>query len=216
MLNDVVSAGTPEDHINVTGVDKKSHEAKKGEWLDFGDSLNLPGRLAFQIIQREKIQYVGGGVFEGRIGSGNFTKEDSAYELNITRGWVKVWIKPDSAHSTLRIITDAATFLAKDGIFWISAHPGHTEVYLLDGEVLNEATKIPLTNRLYAKFDKGTDKPIYISKEWDPARIEVQIAASYAHLVKLATLAQEEWSDGKVARIYAGIRKKGWRKASRF
>jgi hypothetical protein len=217
MLSDVMSSGLPEDRINVVGPDGRGHEAKKGEWLDFGDSVNLPGRLAMQIIQREKIQYVAGGVFTGKIGSGSTNvKEDFSYELTITRGWAKVWIKPDAAHSTLRIITDAGTFLASDGIFWISARPGHTEVYLFAGVLLNEGTKIPLANRLYAKFDKGSEKPISMSKDWDPSRMEVQIAASYPPLVKLATLAQEEWDSGKVAKTYAEIRKKGWRKASRF
>jgi len=217
-LNHIINLQAQEDRFNVTGLGQHKREAKKGEWLDYGDALDLPGRIAFEVLQRESIQWIGGGVFKGEIGSGAQVKDkdESIYEVSLNRGWMKVWIKADKNHSSIRILTDAGNFITKEAIFWMSARPGHSEVYLLQGELLLESTKIPLVNRNYATFEKGRDKPVYISKDWDPGAMEVKIAAAYPALIKLANLAQEEWEAGKNVRIYATLRRKGWRKASRM
>jgi hypothetical protein len=215
-LYDIVTTGQPEERLNVTGLDQKKHQAKKGEWLDYGDALDLPGRIAFQVIQRETIQWVGGGVFQGRIGTSVHVQDDLVYELNVKRGWIKVWARPDKNNSQIRILTDAGNFRMKEGSFWLNTRPGRTEIYMLQGELMVEATKIPLVNKSFSVFEKGKDKPTYQSREWDPDAMEVKIASAYPQFVKLSTLAQEEWDAGKVTRTYAVARKKGWRKASRL
>ncbi len=217
LLNQVtVNSGTPEDRLNVRSVESKKRQARIGEWLDFGDSLDLPGRISAQIIQKENFMWVGGGVLQGKIGSGTVVKDDLIYDLILNRGWMKVWIKPASDHTTVKIHTDHGIFTAQDAEFWISSRPTQAEIYLIRGEVQVEPLKITFVNRSYAIFEKGKDKPRYIAKDWDPAMIEVKIASAYDGLIRLAGQAQKEWDAGKSSRIYASFRKKGWRKADRL
>jgi hypothetical protein len=215
-LNTILNHGDPEERFNVMGIGQHKRQVKVHEWLDYGDELDLPGRVAFEVLQRETIQWVGGGVFQGKIGAGPLLKDEQTYELTLTRGWIKVWVRPDPNHYSMRILTDAGNLRAKEAIFWLNTRPGHTEIYLLSGELLVESTKIPLANRAYATFEKGKDKPIYISREWDVTAMEVKIAAAYPFFVKLSTTAQEAWEAKRNTRIYAVLRKKGWRKASRL
>jgi hypothetical protein len=216
LLYEVLRSGKEEGRLNLTAPDQHSYEAAKGEWLDYGDSFNIPNGLAFQIIQKETLQWVGGGQFSGKIGMGSLVKDDRVYDLTLTHGWIKVWIKPDSNHSSLMIHTHGGDFLAKNGIFWMNTRLERTEVYLVQGELITQPGGIPLTNRGYALYEKGKDKPLYIAKDWDPQAIEVRIAASYPQFIQLAGTAQQEWEDGKISRTYAIYRKKGWRKASRL
>ena len=221
LLNRVEETRASSDRLNITSLDQHHYQASVGEWLDPGDALDLPGRLAIQVIERENLQWVGGGVFQGKIGSGSSSNNDLVYELKLQRGWLRVWVKPDSMHSKIRITTEAGSFFTHNGVFWLNTRPGHTEVYLISGELTKEGSQTPLVNRNYAVYekkptDKPTDKPEYVSREWDPKALDVRIAAAYPHLVKLSLIAEEEWEAGKVSRNYAEKRKKGWRKASRF
>jgi hypothetical protein len=215
LLNEVYATGHSEDRINVTAEDQHPYEAQKGEWLGFGDTFDkLPPGLAIQVIVRESIQWVGGGVFTGKVGSGSVVSDDRIYELTVSHGWAKVWIRKDSNRSILKIHSEAGDFTAQSAIFWMSVRPDHTEIYLIDGELTFLPGSFTLRNRSYAVFEKGKDKPPYVSKDWDPGAMEVKIAASYPHFIKLAGVAGEEWEDGKVSRTYATYRKKGWRKAA--
>ena len=216
LLNDIQSGGEPEDRFNVTAVDQHPHEVKKGEWLDFGDHISLSARLSFQIIQRESIQWVGGGVFQGEIGTGAVAKTDFTYDVKVGRGWIKAWIKPDASHSTFKVITDSVTFIAKDATFWLTARPDRTEVYLIQGELSTLSGPTLISGRNYATFEKGKVQPVYLSKDWDLGAMEVKIAGSFPQLIKLANRAQEEWDGDHVEQMYGDRRKKGWRKASRF
>ncbi|MBC7395888.1 MAG: hypothetical protein H7333_00470, partial [Bdellovibrionales bacterium] len=210
LLNQVgVNSGAAEDRLNVLSVDQRKRQASLGEWLDFGDSLDLPGRISVQIIQKENFMWVGGGVFQGKIGSGTVVKDDLIYDLILKRGWMKVWIEPRSDHSMVKIHTDHGVFSAQDAEFWISTRPAQAEIYLIRGEVKAEAVQTALNSRTYAVFEKGKDKARYLAKDWDPGMIEVKIAASYEGLVRLAGLAQREWEAGKTSRTYASFRKKG-------
>jgi hypothetical protein len=128
LLNDISSIGDDEDRVNVVELDGHKYQAKSGEWLDFGDSLDLIGRLAFQVIQRESIQWVGGGLFSGKIGSGRTVKDDGIYIVTVSHGWMKIWIKPDTNHSTLHLFTPSGSFLAKEGIYWVEVRPEKTEI----------------------------------------------------------------------------------------
>lgn len=216
LLKEIQSEDEPEDRVNLKGLDHHEHNAHQGEWLDFGDTISVPARLSFQIIQKENIQWVGGGVFTGQIGSGRSVKDDNVHEVRLTRGWMKAWVKPNALHSTFRVITNAGNFVTSNAVFWLYSRVDHTEVYLLSGELKMEASKKSFRDKGYAIFEKGAKEPLYVSTDWAPKAIEVKIAGSYPHFVKLVDRAEEQWDDGWAEKTYATFRKKGWRKASRL
>ncbi len=209
-------SGNAEKRLNLVSNDQKKYQAKTGEWIDFGDRIDLPRTLSVEVIQRENLMWVAGGVFQGQIGSGKIVKNDLQYDLNVKRGWIKVFIKPDSDHPVVRIETENGVLSARDAEFWVSARPNQTEIYVLRGEVYSETLKLSFVNRTYSVFEKGKDRPRYISKDWEPELMEVKIASSYKGLIKLSNEAKEDWDSAKTLKIYAKYRKKGWRKASRL
>jgi hypothetical protein len=97
-LKAIINRDQAEERFNVVGIGGLKREARKEEWLDYGDTLDLPGRVAFEVLQRESIQWVGGGVFKGKIGSGLLANptDEQIYEVTVERGWIKVWIRPDA------------------------------------------------------------------------------------------------------------------------
>ena len=214
LLNRVeTQQGSPEEGFNVISVDKKKRRALKGEWLRFGDQIDLPARTAIEVIERENFKWIGGGVLQGSLGTSPMTKDDLVYELVLDRGWVKVWIKADSDQTKVQVHTLHGIFEASQAEFWISTRPAQTEIYLVSGEIRRLGNGLPLINRSYAVFE-GTDAtPRYIAKSWDAVAVEVKISGAYPALGRLSTQAESDWDTGRSSRTYADYRKKGWRKA---
>ena len=207
-------SGSPGDGMNVISSKNQRRHAVKGEWFDYGDSMSLPESLAFEVIHRENVKWIGGGVFQGQVAPSPWSRQDPAYEVSLKRGWMKVWIKPEPGKPIIRITTPDEVFIAKEAEFWLSVHTGKTELYVAKGEVKPKSSEVPYGPRTY--LVRQTSGAKAGSREWDPDAIEVQIAGSFPALGQLMTKAQKDWDSGKSALIYATYRKRGWRQAHRF
>ncbi len=205
--------GTQDRGLNITDLNQKKRYALTGEWLRFGDSLDLNARLAVQVIQKENLMWISGGVFQGRVGTSRFVQDDQVYDLSMSRGWIRVWVKPGKELTKIQIKTLHGTFQASDAEFWLSTRPDRTEIYLIRGEIKRLGSDLSLVNQSYAIFESGKDKPRYIAKSWNADAIEVTLASSYPSLGKLVVTAKKDWEWGRISRAYANYRKKGWRKA---
>jgi hypothetical protein len=208
------SDGAAGTGINVITVKGQKRHALKGEWFDYGDRLSLPANRAIEVIQRETIKWIAGGVFEGQMGRSLWLKEDPSYEVILKRGWMKGWVKPDADKAVIRITTPEEVFEIKDGVFWLGAHTGKTELYVLKGEVKPKSSERPYGAGTYLFKESNGSKAG--SREWDGDAMEVRIAAAYPSLGQLLTKAQKDWDSGKSEVIYGTFRKKGWRRAHRF
>lgn len=214
LLYDIEStAGIREEGFNVTDLHKKKRRTQKGEWLRYGDTLDLPARLAIEVIERETLKWLGGGVFQGKIGLHASVKDDLLYEVSLNRGWMRVWVKEGKESPKIQIHTAHGIFEATNAEFWISSRPAQTEIYLIRGEVTRVQNKLPLVNRSYAVFEAGQELPRYVAKAWDMNAVEVRLSSSYPSLGRLVARAVRDWDMDKVAKIYGDYRKKGWRKA---
>ncbi len=205
--------GNRDTGINVEALDKNKRRALSGEWLRYGDRFDLAANFSIQVIQRENIQWVGGGVLQGSFGTSRYAKDDQIYDLNLSRGWARIWIKPDKNPVKLQIHTAQGVFETSNAEFWIATRPESTEIYLIKGEVKRIENNLPLINRTYARFEGSNPRPTYLAKAWDKDIVEVRIASSYPNLVKLVSLTEPEWKTGRIPHLYSQYRKKGWQKA---
>jgi hypothetical protein len=209
--------GAPPDGFNVDSQEGKKRHAVAGEWFDYGDSLDVPGGQSFQVLQSETLAWVGGGVFQGKIGK--YRLSDSSvvqYSLDIKRGWVRVWMKPSKIDALLKIEANGDTFTVQDAEFWLNVRSGVTEIYLVRGSVFSAANQRAYQDRQFILFPKDPTAPKKVSSEWDPKAIEVFIASRYPALVKLAELTETDWQKERIAETFRTFRKKGWRKSFRF
>ena len=202
------------DILNVTSLNGRKRSAKTGEWLEFGDSFSLPSRLSLQVILRETLQWVGGGVFQAKIGEKTWDEEHTPYVMTIDHGWLKVWAKPDSSGNAIRITTKNMTFKTDHAEFWLNTRSARTEVYLISGEIIDSAGKSYHEKKFYL-WEGEPSALKFSSKEWDAEALEVQIAGIYPSFVKLADQADHDWKNGETDEAYASLRRKGWRKFDR-
>jgi hypothetical protein len=200
--------------LNVTSIKSKSRSAKEGEWLEFGDYFSLRARLSVQVILLESLQWVGGGVFQGRIGQRSWKETHTPYEFFLDHGWMKVWAKIDDDKNSLKLYTKNVYLKTDDAVFWVNTRPGRTEVYLVKGEITDSVGRTFKEKKFYLwEGEKHSLK--FTSKEWNEQALEVQIAGLYPNLVKLADKADEEWTKGTSESVYADLRRQGWRKVDR-
>lgn len=204
--------------LNITSerVTDQSHQrsAKPGEWLEYGDSLQIPDRMGVYIQMNEGMQWVGGGVFNGKISNGKWDTKKPAYEIVMNRGWMKVWAKPTPFAGSLQIKTPKATLIVNDGVFWVSANSLKTEVYVLMGSV-KEGDQTCVAEKYY-EWSGSPAKLANTSEKWDFVSLEHRISQLYPNLVKLSHRANDEWLDDVSAKKYAEIRKRGWVKSDRY
>jgi len=207
----------PPEGLKVEGAGGKRRQAMPGEWFDYGDTLNLTAPLALEVEQSESLVWVGGGVFQGTIGKYTRTQTDLIqYSVELKRGWIRVWIKPASLESLIRIEANGDAFFAREGEFWINAKSDATELYVVKGQVTSNLLKRSFSAGTYVLLKSKSTSPSKISENWDPQAMEVLIANAYPSLVKLATSVALDWESGKTEKIYSTLRKKGWRKAHRL
>jgi hypothetical protein len=202
------------DILNVTSLQNRKRSAKVGEWLEYGDYFSLPARLSFEVILRETIQWVGGGVFQGRIGQRTWREGGTPYEVFLERGWMKVWAKPDDHKNSIKIFTKNVYLKTDHAAFWLTTRPGRTEVYLVEGELEDSVGHVYKEKKFYL-WEGEKHQMKFSSKSWDEKAIEVQISSLYPSLVKLADQAGSEWNKGESQRTYAKLRRQGWRKVDR-
>ena len=204
--------------LNVTSDHATDHtnlrSAKPGEWLEYGDSFSTPDRMGMYVQMNEGLQWVGGGVFDGKIIGGNWNTAKPEYEISMNRGWMKVWAKPSAFSGTLQIKTPKVTLTVNECVFWIMVTSMKTEVYVLSGTV-KEGALARVAHQFYewsgtpAKMEKS-------SEQWDFVSLEHRIAGLYPNLVKLSHQANDEWLDGDSSQKYAELRSQGWKKTDRF
>ena len=204
--------------LNVISEKSTDHTQKRsvkaGEWLEYGDSLSIPDRMSLFVLMNEGLQWVGGGVFDGKILDGKWNSSKPAYVIEMNRGWMKVWAKPSSFSSPLEIKTPQISLTVTDGVFWLSASAKKTEVYVLSGTVkdadhLCEAEKFYEWSGAPAKLEKTTGK-------WDFVSLEKRISQLYPSLVKLSHRANDDWLDESSTKKYDDLRSNGWKKADRY
>ena len=202
--------------LNVTAHSNRKRAAKQGEFLEYGDSFDLPGRLAMWVVARETIQWTGGGVFQAKLGELELkNKVGTPYDITLERGWMKVWTRLDPRRTPIKISTTEGSFSAEQAIFWINARTDLTELYLVSGEVKDAGGRV-LKGKMFYSWDHSTSGIKSYSKDWDPEAWSVQLAGLYPDFVKLSDKAHEGWRDGTSETIYANLRKNGWRKGTRF
>lgn len=195
--------------MNVTPAVKLPRTVKPKELLDYGDAFRLLPRMSFQIIGKEGFQFVGGGVFEGRLFGPLIPKNDIPYGFRIDRGWARVWVR--EPETGVRFETPNGRFVAREAEFWMHVQGGETELYLLSGS-LTGPDGTTAGDGKYLQW-KAEQKIPNAAKAWTREGLETKIKSVYPGLLKLAGRADDDWGD--VADIYGDIRKKGWRKAAR-
>ena len=188
--------------------------AKPGEWLDYGDSFSMPDRMGMYIQMNEGLQWVGGGVFEGKIMGGKWNQNKPAYEIVMNRGWMKVWAKPGSFSGILQIKTPKATLLVNEAVFWVSASALKTEVYVLSGSLKDDDHTCE--SEKFYEWSGTPSKLQTTSENWDFVSLENRISKLYPNLVKLSHRANDEWLEDVSSKKYADLRSKGWKKAERY
>ena len=207
--------------LNTSSAGHKKRAAAPAEWLEYGDSFSLPARLSFQVYMNEYLEWVGGGVFEGTIGKENWIRAESADQVRLENGWMKVWVKPSPQNhgKGIEIKTKNTSLTANNAVFWINARDQVTEVYLLEGALTDSGGKYLAVSdfgKTFAQWTGNQKELKYTSQAWDEKPLEIRLAGIYPELVKLAEKAEKDWEKGRVTDQYAELRRKGWRKASRL
>ena len=209
-------SGAP-DGINVVSAKARTRRAVPGEWFDYGDSLDLPASASFEVIQSEDLAWVGGGVFRGTIG--NYAKTQNSltqYAMALSRGWVRVWIRPGKFDSLIRIEGNGDVFTAKDAEFWLNLRSRASDLYVIRGEVMSKVADQIFDAGTYVSLKPGQRAPVSRSKGWEAQAMEVPIAAAYPGFIHLSGEAAKDWDRGSTTGLFAEYRKKGWRKFHRF
>ncbi len=188
--------------------------AKPGEWLDYGDAISIPDRMGVYVQMSENLQWVGGGVFAAKIIGGKWDPKKPTYEMEMNRGWMKVWAKPGAFSGALQIKTPKTTIIVNEGVFWILASALKTEVYMLSG-----TAKDGDHTCIAEQFYEWSGEPVKLQKtsdKWDFVSLENQISELNPVLVKLSHRANDEWLEDISSKKYAELRRKGWKKADRL
>lgn len=193
---------------------KNTRSALPGEWLDFGDRLSTPDRMGIYVQMNEGLQWVGGGVFQGKIVSGKWDPKKPEYELEMSRGWMKVWAKPSPFSGALLIKTPKVTLTVNEGVFWVMASALKTEVYVLSGTV-KDGDHLNVADSFY-EWSGTPPKLEKTSTQWDFVSLEHRISKLYPNLVKLSHRANEDWLSDDSSKKFAELRAKGWKKADRY
>ena len=187
------------------------------EWLERGDAFSLPAHLAFQVWMNEGFQWVAGGVFQGKVLDLGLVESGLTDEVHFEHGWMKIWMNPlKTKGKRFRLKVRDRSFLVENAEFWMGATESAMEVYMIKGKITDLDGKVLLSSSQYAKWETNKGEPTLISQAWNEKPLEVRLAALYPHFVKLAGRADLDWEKGRVTQKYAELRKKGWRKSSRF
>jgi hypothetical protein len=197
-----------------TSDENNKRSALPGEWLDYGDVLSLPDRMGIYVQMNEGMQWVGGGVFEGKLLGGKWNPTKPAYEMVLNRGWMKIWAKPSSYSGAIQIKTPKVTLVLNEGVVWVSATAQKTELYVLMGTVKME-DQIGKSDTYY-EWSGAPGKLQKSSQQWDFVSLEKRISDLYPNLVKLSHRANSEWLDEVSSKKYAEMRSKGWKKVDRY
>jgi hypothetical protein len=197
-----------------TSDQKNNRSAHAGEWLDYGDQFSTPDRMGIYVQMNEGLQWVGGGVFQGKIVSGKWNPKNPTFEMEMNRGWMKVWAKPSSFSGALQIKTPKVTLVVNEGVFWVMANALKTEVYVLSGTVKDD-DHLNVAEKFY-EWSGSPSKLQKTSAEWDFVSLENRISKLYPNLVKLSHRANEDWLDDTSAKKYSELRSKGWKKSDRY
>lgn len=209
-----VEGGLLNINIDQTVDHRKKRAVKTGEWLEYGDSFAPSDRIAIYVQMNETLQWVGGGALRGHIGGGVWNTAKTAYELDIQRGWMKVWVKPGAFTQSLKLSTPHVSLLAKDAVYWLLTSKNKSELYVFSGEVT--AGDYVCKKGDYCTWQVGEKNQPKISNLWTPKTLEDEMARRYSNLVRLSNQANEEWDNGKSSKAYEELRAKGWKKSDRF
>ncbi len=208
------SQGSAAPGVNVLSLKKQKRFAVAGEWFDPGDQVNLSENRALEVIHQETVKWIGGGAFQGQILKSVWAEDDRTYDVALSRGWMKVWVKPGKEKPRIRITTPEEQLEARDAEFWLGAHRGKTELYVIRGEVKLKSSEVPYGRQTYIMKLKDGGKAG--SREWNAEAMEVRLASAFPALGQLLSRSQQDWDTGKSSLIYASFRRKGWRKHHRF
>lgn len=218
LLNRVGSdLGGEPDGVNVQAASGKLRRAVPGEWFDYGDRLNLPGSVSFEVIQSEDLAWVGGGVFQGTLGNYAKTKVDlTQYTLSMKMGWIRVWIRPGKFDSVIRIEGNQDVFTAKEAEFWLNVRSRFSDLYVIQGEVTSQVSGQAFGAGVFVRLQPGQKRPWVRSEQWAAQAMEVPISGSFPGFIRLSGSAAKSWGEGATSRLFAEYRRKGWRKFHRL
>lgn len=215
LFSQIASAqGSAAPGVNVVSLKKHKRFAVAGEWFDPGDRVSLSENRAFEVIHQESVKWIGGGAFQGQILKSAWAEDDRTHDVALGRGWMKIWIKPGKMKPRIRITTPEEQIEATDSEFWLGAHRGKTELYVIRGEVKLKSSEVPYGRQTYILKQKDGGKAG--SREWNAEAMEVRLASAFPALGQLLSRSQQDWDTGKSSLIYASFRRKGWRKHHRF
>jgi hypothetical protein len=215
LFSQIASAqGSASSGVNVVSLKNRKRFAVAGEWFDPGDRVSLGENRALEVIHQESVKWIGGGAFQGQILKSVWAEDDRTYDVALSRGWMKVWIKPGKLKPRIRITTPEEQIDATDGEFWLGAHKGKTELYVIRGEVKLKSSEVPYGRQTYIVKLKDGGKAG--SREWNAEAMEVRLSSAFPALGQLLSRSQQDWETGKSSLIYASFRRKGWRKHHRF
>ncbi len=215
ILPPYLSAVAGGDILNITSNENRKYQAKTGEWIEYGDRFDLPARQSLLVILRENLQWVGGGVFQSRLGTERWNEKVQTYDIFLDRGWMKIWMTPDRWHHKLRIVTPQTSLTVEQGVFWLNVRTGATEAYLVSGE-LTDGVGAVLKGKNFFSWNSVKKGVSSTTSNWDEAPMLVHFSGPYPSLVALSEKAEKLWNTEKTASIYADLRKTGWRKHSRL
>ncbi len=206
--------GSAASGVNVVSLKKQKRFAIAGEWFDPGDRVHLSENRALEVIHQESAKWIGGGAFQAQILKSAWAEDDRTYDIALSRGWMKIWIKPGKLKPRIRITTPEEQIEAQDAEFWLGAHTKKTELYVIRGEVKLKSSEVPYGRQTYIVKQKDGGKAG--SREWNAEAMEVRLASAFPALGQLLSRSQQDWETGKSSLIYASFRRKGWRKYHRF
>jgi len=193
---------------------RKKRAVKTGEWLEYGDSFAPLEHIGIYVLMNESLQWVGGGALRGHIGGGVWNTAKSAYKVVLQRGWMKVWVKPGTFNQSIKLQTPHVQLTAKNAVYWLLSSKSKSELYVFSGEVM--AGDYLCKKGEYCTWQVGEKGQVKVSTQWDPKKLENEMAQRYSNLVKLSNQANEEWDNGKSSKIYEELRARGWKKSDRF
>lgn len=196
---------------------REKRSAKSGEWLDYGDAFSTPDRMSFWVLMNEGLQWVAGGVFDGKIVGGKWNAAKPEYELKMNRGWIKVWAKPTAFSGSMEIKTPKVSLVLSESVAWMRVSAEKTELYVLSGSVKGgervcDAEKFCEWGGVAGPSSKST----HTSTQWDFVSLEHRIAEQYPNLIKLSHRANDDWLSDVSSKKYEELRSAGWRKAGRL
>jgi len=196
----------------IDGIHRRS--AKPGEWLDYGDSFSTQDQMAMYVQMNEGMQWVAGGVFEGKIASGAWIPPQPKYEISMNHGWMKVWATRSSFSGSLEIQTPNVKIILDEGILWIMVSSLKTEVYAVSGSF--RVGTSTFREKQFFEWSGTPTKLQMVSNQWDLVSLEKKIGALDPNLIKLSQRSNEEWINEVSEEKFRELRVRGWRKSDRL